>query len=44
MPKKDRSQDDAKFPNKTPPSSQTELRQVTEQNTANTVIENTPTR
>lgn len=34
----------AKFPNDFPPSSQTELRQVTEQNTANSVIKNTPTR
>ena len=44
MPKKDRSQDDANFQNKTPPSSQTELRQMTEQNTANSVIKNAPTR
>jgi len=40
MPKKDRSQDDANFQNKTPPSSQTELRQMTEQNSANSVIKN----
>ena len=30
----------AKFPNKSAPSSQTELRQMTEQNTANSVIKN----
>ena len=34
----------AKFPNKNAPNSQTELRQMTEQNTANSVIKNTPTR
>ena len=44
MPKKDRSQDDANFQNKTPPSSQTELRQMAEQNTANSVIKNALTR
>ena len=44
MPKKDRSQDDANFQNKNTPSPQTELRQMTEQNTANSVIKNTPTR
>jgi hypothetical protein len=34
----------ANFQNKTPPSSQTELCQMTEQNTANSVIKNAPTR
>ena len=32
----------AKFPSKTSPSFQTELRQMTEQNTANSVIKNAP--
>ena len=34
----------AKFPNKTSPSFQIELRQMTEQNRANSVIKNAPTR
>ena len=34
----------AKFPNKNAPNSQTELRQMTEQKSANSVIKNTPTR
>ena len=34
----------AKFPNKNAPNSQTELRQMTEQKSANSVIKNAPTR
>ena len=34
MPKEERCLDGAKFPNDFPPSSQTELRQMTEQNSA----------
>ena len=40
MPKEERCLDGAKFLNDFPPSSQTELRQMTEQNSANSVIKN----
>ena len=38
MPKEERCLDGAKFPNDFPPSFQIELRQMTEQNIANSVI------
>ena len=44
MPKEERCLDGAKFPNDFPPSFQIELRQITEQKSANSVIKNTPTR
>lgn len=44
MPKEERCLDGAKFPNDFPPSFQIELRQMTEQNSANSVIKNAPTR
>ena len=44
MPKEERCLDGAKFPNDFPPSFQIGLRQMTEQNSANSVIKNAPTR